>query len=241
VKPLFEASYLIVAGRFWLRYAVDGGEATLWLVPFDGGAARREPVDPAEVVIEERRWTSPWWDLSLEPLAPGFDLMPAVLRPVAKTHLHVTTPAAQITGRIGDVAIDAVGHGARLEGTRRPERFGWAHAALADGRYVDLLSAEQRGLPRVAFWANERELHNGPMEIFRTSASIEPQRLDVGPYRVEADPARFVGVTYEDPDGRPLYCYHSERARLRGPGVDIADAAFEYAVREELPGWPISL
>jgi hypothetical protein len=146
-----------------------------------------------------------------------------------------------MTGRIGDAAVDGLGHGARLEGTRRPERFGWAHAALPDGRYVELLTAEQRGLPRVAFWANEHELHNGPVEIFRTSASLEPQRLEVGPYSLEAERDSFVGVTYEDPDGRPLYCYHSERGRLRGPGVDVGDAAFEYAVRERLPGWPISL
>jgi len=95
------------------------------------------------------------------------------------------------------------------------------------------------------------------MEIFRTSASIEPQRLDVGPYRVEADPARFVGVTYEDPDGDPAYCYNTETASIRLHLYERAPRAggwahaamlsadgrahFEYAQRTPVPRMELHL
>jgi hypothetical protein len=75
----------------------------------------------------------------------------------------------------------------------------------------------------------------------RTHALVEPGRLKVGPYRVEADPGDFVGVTYHDPDGTPVYCYHAGRARLRGPGIDVATAALEYGTREPLPGVALTL
>ncbi len=50
-----------------------------------------------------------------------------------------------------------------------------------------------------------------------------------------------MGVTYHDPDGTPAYCYHAERARLRGPGIDVATAALEYGTREPLPGVALAL
>jgi hypothetical protein len=243
VRPLFSAWYLIVQGRFWLRYAVDGGVSTLWLVSFDGETrARKEPVDPAAVQAGDRRWVSPWWDLTLEPLAGGFDHAHPFVRPLARTRLHMTAPALLVSGTIGETTLDAApGHQARLVGTRRPERFGWAHATLPGGCYVDLLVAEVPHVPRLAVWITERERRNSPLDLVRNRGEIGPTRVAVGPYTAETSDGDMVGVTYEDPDGRPLYCYHSERARLLGPGVEVADAAFEYASRDPVPGWPISL
>jgi len=148
----------------------------------------------------------------------------------------------RVTGSIGDSRLDGVlGHGARLEGVRRPERFGWAHAVADDGRFVELLAGEVPGLPRVGLWATESAVHNGTLELLRSRPVLEPTRLCVGPFTVEADAADLVGVTYRDPDGRELYCYHAERGRLRGPSFAAEDAAFEFATREKVPGWPISL
>jgi hypothetical protein len=243
VRPLFEAWYLVVSGRFWLRYAVDGSDRTLWLVSFDGErAVRKEPIDPGSVTVGDRRWASPWWDLTLEPLAPGFAHVHPLARPLAKTRLTMTAPALLASGRIGEATLDAApAHQAHLCGTRRPERFGWAHATLPGGRYVDLLAAEVPRLPRLALWATERECRNSPLDLFRNRSEIEPTRVAVGPFVAETDPGDVVGVTYHDPDGRPLYCYHSELARLHGPGLEAENAAFEYACRSMVPGWPISL
>ena len=49
-------------------------------------------------------------------------------------------------------------------------------------------------------------------------AALEPGLWRIGGYRVEADPADFLGVTYRDPDGTPLYCYHAERRACSGRG-----------------------
>ena len=39
----------------------------------------------------------------------------------------------------------------------------------------------------------------------------------------------------------PLYCSHTERARLTGPGLEATDVAYEFASRSRLEGWTISV
>jgi len=249
----YEVWYLIVAGRFWLRYTVHvpsdpdaDGEAALWLASFDGHPSARKDVFPLEAfgtpasgwplelgpaALADGRATGPGFDLELRSLASPFDPLPPAVRPLARTRLLVAQPVVEVSGTIEGVELDrALGTQAHVFGTRHAERFGWAHAGACDGSHVELLTAKAKGLPELSF-------RGGRL----VRAALEPELWRIGGYRVEADPADFLGVTYRDPDGTPLYCYHSERARLFWPGRGTVEAAFEFASRAKLPGWPISL
>jgi hypothetical protein len=229
----YEAWYLVVAGRFWIRSTVVGGETALWLVSFAGTRSARKETAPraGPGELTSGRIAGARWELSLEPLAGPADPVPRLLRPLSKTRFVLSAPALLVSGF---VEVDGVrhelehapGHQGHVCGSRHADRFGWAHASHADGRWVDLLVARGLGLA------------NGKLSLRGKNA---PGRLEAGRFTVEAARETFVGVTYHDPDGTPLYCYHSERGRLRGPGFQTDEAALEYASRARVPGWPVAL
>lgn len=168
-------------------------------------------------------------------LAPPFETPHRLLRPVAPTHM-TTWPALAVYGRIGDRVISgAPGHTARLRGTRHARTWGWAHASTADGRWAHLLSASAPPLPRVSQYANEDRPAGFPLARGR----VEPPRVTVGPYVVEAPVRSFIGLRYLDTDDSEIWCYHSESAHLRSGPADFVGAAMEVATREPIPGWRV--
>lgn len=240
----YEVWYVIVAGQFWIRYTLrvprDGdGETALWFAAFTGSPTARKQTFP----LEEFHTTGPgWpieigsgrlsdtesagevdgasWQLSFAAAEEAKEMIPRVLRPVASTRLVVVKPVLAI---FGEVVVDGVRHEldaapgtqAHLWGTRHAERWGWFHSGDSEG-----LVAKAPGLPQLAF-ADGRFARG----------EAKPGRVRVGGRVVEAPKESFVGVTYHDPDGSEVYCYHSEHG-----GV-----ALEFGTRAKLDGWPLSI
>ena len=188
------------------------------------------------------------WHLTFSAEETPFAHAPAPVRRLglASTEVVVVKPALSLGGF---VEIDgkrhelhsAPGQQAHLFGRRHADRWGWFHATLPDGRWAEGLVAEVPRMPQVALHASERGAVNGGTRIFRTPRELAPGRLRVGPYTVEAPPEDFVGVTYRDPDGSEVFCYHTERGRVTGGGVETDEAALEFGTREKLAGWTTSL
>ncbi len=267
-----EVWYVIVAGRFWLRYTIrvprdpaEEGESALWLVSFTRTPTAWKRTFPLEAF---RTGATGWpieiagatigggeargvlagasWELRWSALAPPFRHAHPLVRPLARSEVALTAPALEASGWIeldGERhELDrAPGHAAHLWGSRLAERWAWAHATLPGGRWVEALTAKLPGLPELSLHASERGAANSPLALVRTRSRLDPPGWHVGPYEVSAARTDFLGVTYTDTDGSELVCYHAERARLRGPGVESDDAAFEIATRAKLPGWTVSL
>ena len=242
----YEVWYLIVAGRFWFRYTLriptdpeQEGEAALWFADFTSTPRAWKTVFPLEAF---RTTGAAWpielgpgrltdteaagetdaarWQLRFEGDETSFAYPPRALRPLASTQFAVARPVLAISGEVEVEGVrheldGAAGHQAHVWGRRHADRWGWFHDADADGLVV-----KARGLPQLAF-LNGRSARG----------DVEPGRIRVGHHAIEAPKESFVGVTYHDPDGAEVYCYHSEHA-----GV-----AFEYGTRAKLDGWPLSV
>ncbi len=255
--------------RYTLHVPGDPGQdghAALWLASWAGAPAARKWTFPLEafrtdaagarVEIGDARLDAEGasgapagdaaWELSFSGGGRPFEHAHPLVRPLTRSRVVLAAPALEISGW---VEIDGVrheldraaGHQAHVFGTRHAERFAWAHASAGGGRWLELLAAKLRGLPELAAYATERGAVNAPWRVPFVRADLSPRRTRIGPYEVTAEPDDFVGVTYEDPDGSRLFCYHTERARVTGPGVEAGDASYEFATRTPLNGWTISL
>lgn len=240
----YEVWYLIVSGKFWLRYTLriptDGdGEAALWFADFTSSPIARKAAFPLDafrtprggwpIEIGPGRLTSTdatgavdgaSWHLSFSADEDPKAVVPRILKPLASTFLVVVKPEVAISG---EVVVDGVRHEleaapgtqAHLWGRRHADRWGWFHSAAGDGLVV-----KARGFPQLAF-----------LDGRFARGSVQPGRVQVGRHVFEAPKESFAGVTYHDPDGSEVYCYHSEHG-----GV-----ALEYGTRAKLEAWPISV
>lgn len=139
---------------------------------------------------------------------------PWPLRSFASTRYELV-PAVVVSGELAGRRLErAPGHLGHVWGRRHADRWTWAHASFADGRWADVLSAKVPGLPELGFWATEQASGFGG-----------------GGFRVEVGDGAGVTVEYRDPDGSTRTCRHVEGARLRGRGLETDTAVYEQGVR----------
>jgi hypothetical protein len=256
--------------RYSLRVPTDPdeeGEAELWLADFTAMPRVRKATFPLEALRAPRDgWPlelgpgrlgdieasgeidGARWQLTFPAEQKPFVYTPPVMSRLglASTEVVVVKPSLPISGVIeldgSRYELDAApGQQAHLFGRRHADRWGWFHATLPDGRWIEGLAAKVPHLPQIALHASERGSANGLTALFRTRAEVAPGRVAVGPYVVEASRDDFVGVTYRDPDGAEVFCYHTEKATLRGPDGEVRDVALEVGSRAKVEGWPVSL
>jgi hypothetical protein len=230
-----DAWYLVVGGALWLRHTSPPG--AVWFADFAGEpTARKVPYD-GPLPFGDRLAGScgdARWDLTLSGGDEPFPYFSGWLRRIASSIVDVERPSVRVDGWFETHGVrhelaDARGEVARVRYRRQVDHWGWFHAALPDGGSLDGLVAKPIGLPRLAFhWRDGRR--------GRTSGSAAPGQLRVGPYVVEARREAFVGVTYPR-----AHCWHTERARLHGGGLDVENVALEYGSRARVDGWPISI
>jgi hypothetical protein len=242
-----EVRYVIVAGVLWLRYT---NEPAVWLATWTGEPrARTWQVDELPHMDVRRAGGAvdgAAWDLRFSGPGRPYAFPHRLARPLAKTQFVVEEPALSVSGWFevdGErhELEDAPGHRAHVWGTRYADDFLWAHANVDATGWVELLAACAPRLPMLAAYADERRTVSAPWHMPFVRDALAPERSRVSPYEVPADRGDFVGVTYHDPDGTALFCYHTERARLTGPGLEAVDVAYEFASRRPLEGWTISI
>jgi hypothetical protein len=219
------------------------------------------------------------WKLDFEALLPGIKPTPEWGARMATCYME-PHPLLRLTGTIHEggteTRIDGwLGEQAHVFGARHSQRWHWAECKH--------LGAEGRAFTGVAAWPKlpgpsrsitslflelgdgRRLLKNTTLNLFKAQTAHSPnawefdgeyglQRLHgtIAPHRED-----LIGVTYHDPSGQLIYCYHSELADLtlsyfsrssRSSAWKLdeeisapSSSAFEYGCFEPLEGVPLLL
>ncbi|RMG10076.1 MAG: hypothetical protein D6731_18235 [Planctomycetota bacterium] len=197
------------------------------------------------------------WDLRLdENDARGFRHVSPVLYRLGIASSAVATPGLRFRAsgivRVGEREIrlrNAVGEQGHVFGRRHASRWAWVHCNEFEGAPAAIfegVSARVRkgGLllppasPLCLRLAPGRRLTwSGPHELWTTESRFSLGSWSFEAYKrdlflrgtVSASPEDFVSVEYRDPDGRRVYCNHTEAADVtldlferRGPGWELA-------------------
>ena len=215
------------------------------------------------------------WELTFDSLLPGFTPTPEWGARVA-TCFQEPQPLIRVSGVVTEDgrarSVDGwLGEQAHVFGARHSQRWHWAECKhLGPGIAFTGLTAWPRFPPRAVtslalMGAGHRMVHNGTLEMFGpTSAHSAEGWVFDAEYGLERlagsvtpDPDDLIAITYHDPSGQPVHCYHSELAdielrhyrresrrsawrleeSLTAPGA----AAFEYGSVTPLPGIPLLL
>jgi hypothetical protein len=217
------------------------------------------------------------WDLTWQPASGEPISYPAAAR-LGRAELVTSQPAVRASGTItvGGPSMQArgwPGHQAHAWGSRHGDSWARAHCAAfaAAGDHVDVVTRRTHALggmsPAVttASMRAEGQSHRsgGPALGLVADVDYGPDRYVFavrGPRtriegEVHAQPDQLVGVTYRDPDGGRVYCYHTERADIRARllrrarrrwqvAVEVSAGgccAYEYASRTPVPGLEVVL
>jgi hypothetical protein len=219
------------------------------------------------------------WNLNFDSVLPPIAPTPEWGARVATCFLE-PRPLLRISGTITennqDVAVDGwLGEQAHVFGKRHSQRWHWAECKH--------LGAPGRAFTGFAAWPSlpggvrtvtslylelgdgRRILRNRFREMLKpvTEHSPDGWEFDAEYARdrlvgsVRPDPDDLIGITYHDPSGQPIYCYHSELAdfslqyhrrskpsaewRLEEEFTAPKSASFEYGSATALEGIPLLL
>jgi hypothetical protein len=219
------------------------------------------------------------WDLSFDAMLPPIAPTPEWGARVATCFLE-PHPLLRITGSITEgnreTRVDGwLGEQAHVFGKRHSQRWHWAECKHlgAPGRAFTGFAAwpslpgGERSITSLYLELGDgrRLLRNRFREMLKPQTAHSPGGWEFNAEyardklagSVRPDPADLIGVTYHDPSGQPIYCYHSEladfslqyyrRSSRSGAWNLVEDfsaphsSAFEYGSAVALEGIPLLL
>jgi len=217
------------------------------------------------------------WELTFEPLLPPITPTPEWGARVA-TCYQEPHPLLRISGTIEEGSrthgiSGLLGEQAHVFGARHSQKWHWAECKHLGGKGVAFVGVAawprmpggERPVTSIYLDLGDSRsyLHNSTLEMLRPKTKHSPDGWHFdATYRRDrivgsVMPRRedLIGVTYRDPSGEPVYCYHSELADFklelyqkdRGKWRQEEEissphsAAFEYGSATPLPEVPLLL